>query len=215
VAETSVTIDFDQEQLNRVKADMSGIKNGANKVLNRSIAKTLTNVQADTVNRLFGTLNLKKGFIKNGDTKKRYHKGVKKFHSYPNITGKVYSIGVRVPLIYFGSPSQLKSGKGVNVKVLRSGSLTLLKHAFIATMKSGHASIFWRQKLFGRKWIKGYPYAAMADKPYKLPVEQLLGPRVQDFMAKKETILKIQANADYRLLFNMEHELDYMLDRLP
>lgn len=211
----SFTIDFNQAQLDRVKADMFGIKNGAEKVLNRSIAKTLVNVKTDTVDRLFAVLNLKKGFIRDGDTKKRYHKGVNTFHSYADVSGKVYSIGIRVPLIYFGSPTQLKSGAGVKVKVLKAGTLKLLPHAFIFMAKSGHKTIAWRQKLYGKKWIKGYPYAAMADKPYKLPVEQLLGPRVQDFMAKKEINLKIIGNADYRLMYNMEHELDYVLDRLP
>ena len=210
-----ITIKFNQVQLDRVKADMFGIKNGAEKVLNRAMAKTLTNVKTDTVNRLFAVLNLKKGFIRDGDTTKRYHKGVKTFHNRSAITGKVYSTGIRVPLIYFGSPTQLKSGAGVKVKVLRSGSLKLLKHAFIMVADSGHRSIFWRKKIFGRKWIRGYPYARMAKKPYKLPVEQLLGPRVQDFWAKKAINLAVLGNADHRLLVNMEHELEYMMSNLP
>lgn len=209
------TIKFDEAQLNRVKSDMFGIKNGAEKVLNRSIAKTLTNVKADTVNRLFALLNLKKGFIRDGDTTERYHKGVKTFHNRAAISGRVYSTGFQVPLIYFGSPTQLKSGAGVKVKVLKSGSLQLLKHAFIMTADSGHKSIFWRQKIMGRKWIRGYPYALMAKKPYRLPVKQLRGPKVQDFLAKKEVNLAILGNADHRLLVNLDHELDYMLDRLP
>ena len=214
MAANSVTIEFDENQLDRVKADMFGIKNGAKKVLNRSIAKTLGNVKADTVNRIFARVNLSKTFIRDGDTTNRYHKGIKIWHNRSTISGRVYSIGVRVPLIYFTGTKQLKSGM-VKAKVLRSGALKVIPHAFIATMKSGHASVFWRQKIMHRKFRPGYPYANMADKPYKLKIKQLYGPRVQDFIAHKLTLLKIQGNADYRLLFNMKHELDYELDRLP
>ena len=214
MADNSVTIEFDEDQLNRVKADMFGIKNGAKKVLNRSIAKTLGNVKADTVNRIFARVNLSKTFIRDGDTTNRYHKGIKIWHNRSTISGRVYSIGVRVPLIYFTGTKQLKSGM-VKAKVLRAGALKNIPHAFITTLKSGHKGVFWRKTIYHRKWIKGYPYAAMAEKPYKLPIEQRYAPRVQDFFANKLTLQKIQGNADYRLLFNMKHELDYELDRLP
>lgn len=214
MADNSVTIEFDENQLDRVKADMFGIKSGAKKVLNRSIAKTLTNVKTDTVNRIFARVNLSKGFIRDGDTTKRYHKGIKTWHNRSTISGRVYSIGVRVPLIYFTGTKQLKSGV-VKAKVLRSGALKVIPHAFITTLKSGHKGVFWRKTIYHRKWVKGYPYATMADRPYKLPMLQRYGPRIQDFFANKITLQKIQGNADYRLLFNMGHELDYELDRLP
>jgi len=214
VASSSFSIDFDESQLQRVQDDLSAIKNGAKRVLNRSIAKTLTNTKTDVVNRLYARVNLSKTFIRDGDTTKRYHKGVNTWHDTNAISGRVYTTGYRVPLIYFTGTKQLASGV-VKAKVLRSGSMKVLPHAFITTLKSGHKGVFWREKIFKRKWIKGYPYANMADKPFKFPIKQLRGPRVQDFLANKTMILQAQAYADYRLLFNTEHELDFELSKLP
>ena len=214
MASSSFSIDFDESQLQRVQDDLSAIKNGAKRVLNRSIAKTLTNTKTDVVNRLYARVNLSKTFIRDGDTTKRYHKGVNTWHDTNAISGRVYTTGYRVPLIYFTGTKQLASGV-VKAKVLRSGSMKVLPHAFITTLKSGHKGVFWREKIFKRKWIKGYPYANMADKPFKFPIKQLRGPRVQDFLANKTMILQAQAYADYRLLFNTEHELDFELRKLP
>jgi len=213
VASSSFSIDFDESQLQRVQDDLSAIKNGAKKVLNRSIAKTLTNTKTDVVNRLYARVNLSKTFIRDGDTAKRYHKGVKTWHDTNAISGRVYTTGYTVPLIYFTGTKQLASGV-VKAKVLRSGVMKVLPHAFITTLKSGHKGVFWRETIYKRKWVKGYPYAAMAQK-YKLPIKQLYGPRVQDFLASKTMILQAQAYADYRLLFNTEHELDFELSKLP
>jgi hypothetical protein len=118
-----------------------------------------------------------------------------------------------------------QTAKGVSVKVLRSGPRTILKHAFLATMKSGHVGVFWREEKVGtgkklwpatsRGWFGTLPRDP--DDPLgqlRLHLEHKTGPRVEDILADAGRWKNVEDKANARLIKNMDQEVTYELSRL-
>lgn len=85
-----------------------------------------------------------------------------------SLSANVTILPQRIPLIYFRGTRQTQ--RGVSIKVKPTGARTRLKHAFIATMDSGHTGVFERNldKQIKRK----------APKYSGLRIREKVGPQV-------------------------------------
>jgi hypothetical protein len=98
-----------------------------------AVNKTLTTVRAEAARRIAASYK-----IKTNEAKKslRIEKS-----SRNEVRGAVVASGQPIPLFAF-SARQTKKGVTVNV----TGKRKLMRHAFIATMKSGHKGVFIRSR---------------------------------------------------------------------
>ena len=213
----SITVKIDQSALERVRAALEGIKNGYENALVTSINKTLTTAKTQAAARIGNELNLKAARIKEDFTVKKAN--------YSDPSGALTATGEPVGLVNFGAN---KTQKGVTVKVKRSGSRSLLKHAFIS--KGSGASkaadgttkehVFWREYDGPRsktpKWmsirLKMFPYAALPKK-FRLPLERLTGPRIEDIFAQAKVLDPVTIQANTLFLSNVESKIDEILRR--
>jgi len=201
-------IHVDQNDLNQIKTMLSGIKNAVPRVTQRAVNRTLTGVRTDSTNEVAKVVALKKKVIRVSIkvTKLGRNGGA----AYVRCHGK------RLPLMAFGA-RELKSGKGVTVKVLKNSPRSLIKHAFITKMKSGHEGVFWRKNVHGwkRSNIKRpkKQYAKMPKK-YRLPMEELFSFAVPDVMGHGPTMAEIMRLAGIRLKKEVDQALNYELSKL-
>jgi len=201
-------IDINPAQIREVEAMFAGIGNSATKVLTRAINKTLTGVRTDMTDEAYQELNTTKTVIRSAVKINRA--------TWSDISGKCFRAGKPLSLSKFTGTAQ--RAKGVSVKVLRSGNRTILGHAFIATMRSGHVGVFWRKTDKVGTGTK----SLLADKSdygrlpehLRLPIKELYGPRVEDILAKAGRWKNVEDKANARLLKNMEQEIAYELSRL-
>lgn len=108
--------------------------------------------------------------------------------------------GLPIPLIEYGA-KQTKSGVSVRVK---SGRKTL-RHAFMATMKSGHTGVFERVG-------KGHKRVTKKGRSYMsgLPIKELYGPSIPDSLsneAVEKTLAKFIADKYPAIL---KHEIAWL-----
>jgi len=201
----TMQITISKRDLLSVEVALMGIQNGAVKALNRAINKSLTGVRTDKTNEAAKVLNMKKTDIRNAIKIGRA--------TWSKLTGVVSRTGRPVPLAKFKQTRQTK--KGVSVLVKTGGQRTILKHAFIATMRSGHVGVYWRED---REFVAtGAPaklparaYGALPEG-YRLPIKELYGPRVEDILAEAGVMARIIELANERMKKNLEYETNYML----
>ena len=117
------------------------------------------------------------------------------------------SSGFYIPLIRFGvRPSVPRHRKpptvGVSVEK-RRGSRSVYAGAFVARMKSGHVGVFRRTGESGRR-----------EKNYLEKIKALYGTPVPEMLKDREVRGQIADNARQRFEKNMNHEVDYLLQRM-
>ena len=207
-----INLQFDPGDIAKVNLLMGDIKNGVPKVMTRAINKTLAGVQTDAVKAIAIDLNLtqeriREDFYINNAT-------------YENLAGSVVAKGRPVNFASFSGTTETVSdyGGGVSVKIKKSGSRVRFKHAFIwnRPTKSGDEA----RTVFQREWHEWHsfrsrfsPWKKFGAK-YRLPLETLNGPRIEDEYAKDRVINNVQLEAKARLDANLEHELEYELSKL-
>lgn len=197
----------------KVMAMLAGVRDGAPKVLSRSINKTLNGVKTDSDKEIRSVITMKKS-----DVVKSF--SIPKKSTVKNLSAKFVCSDRPRSLIMF---SNTQRKKGISVKVLKSGSRTVLKHAFYTNIKNEKAeagSVKWiseRQAKWygagsGRKMQPSFA-ASLPDK-YRFPLKRLTGPRIADIMGKPTVLKKIQNQADERLHKNINQQLNYELSKL-
>jgi len=205
ISRAGFNIEIDRTSWLKAEAMLLGVKNGASRVIVRSVNKTLAGVRTDTVNEIREGVNVTATAIRKT---MRIDKATVSRMTARVTSKQKYGTG----LIHFGAR---QTAKGVTVQVLRRKSRSLVRHAFIASPKGGR-QVFWRGKkqfVGTRPFRKGFPYAAMPLK-YRLPIEKLWGPAIPDLMKHVPTFEAIERKAKARLDKNFSHELDYMLSKL-
>lgn len=100
--------------------------------------------------------------------------------------------GKPVPLISYGA-RQTKKGLAVHVKKSR----VILKHAFMARMRSGHGGIFVRKT------------------KKRLPIQELYSTRVSDVFKNTGFIPKLTHFAQGKFSHNFAHNMTYFLQHNP
>jgi len=195
------------------QADMAAVRNllgdladKYKSVMTTSINKTLTTARTQATARIANEINLKSSRIKQDFSIKKANFG--------DISGSLKATGEPVGLINFGAN---QTQKGVSVKVLKSSSRSLIKHAYIAA-RGSKEHVYWRKnRMPGTgKWPVGKKtninWRNVAPK-FKLPVERLTGPRIEDIFAKSEVLDPVTIQAQHVYLLNVETKIDEIIRR--
>jgi len=180
-------IRYDNDKIKRLERELAGFpRNSLPKVMSRSLNRTATEARTK-VSRVFSQkLGLKVKDIRERVTLLRA--------SYSKWMSAVKISRRRIPLIGF---SARQTKKGVTYK--KEGERILIRHAFKATMKSGHTGIF-KRKFSGR-----------------LPISELRGPSLaQVFVGAPEAADAIYRESMQRLSKNIHDQVRLILKaRLP
>jgi hypothetical protein len=176
-------VKFNSEEMAKFKKILTAINTGAELTLTRAINTSVKTILTQARVRIGNELNLKASRISKNLSFKNA--------SFGNLSGAVIGKGRPVGLVSYGAKryGSGKRGKGIQVKVLRSGGSSKLKHAFITTGKRGQAlSTDGNKHVFFRQ-IKG------GRKVSRYPLETLHGPRTTDIFASDKVLepLTIQA----------------------
>lgn len=200
----TISVHVNTRQMASLQMNLAAISGAGKLVTFRAVNKTLPGVRTDAVQEIYNILNL---------TKTRIRQDFKIYKATWNgWPGRVKAVGIPVGLASFGAR---QTKKGVSVKVLRSGSRTLLKHAFIATQKrldqSTYKNVYWRS---WNKTRTGPAAGRFYPKKYRTPVERLEGPRIEDIFARDSVLDAVEKKADVRLSKNLDYELTRFLKTL-
>lgn len=189
-----------------VKTMFAGVKGAYKRVVMRSINKTLTNTRVFAVKEIGKDLNLTPARIKLDFHEDRAF--------MTRIRGRLFSTGGPISLTTYRGTRQLKAG--VKIRVHKSKSATLLKHAFIESKGSGSGApqVFWRRWEGTRAKIRpGFSYARLPQR-YKYPLERLTGPRIEDEYSKDKVINPVMKYAGERFVINLDAQVKYELSKL-
>lgn len=209
---TSFNLKFDEGDLLKVNLLMGEVKNGVPKVMTRAINKTLVSTRSIAVKTIAIDLNLTQERIRQDF----YLNNA----SYENVSGSVTAKGKPVNLATFQGTTETVSdfNGGVSVKVKKTGARVRLKHAFlwVRPTKAGDEA----RTAFQREWHEYYtfksrfsPWKQFGPK-YRLPVETLTGPRIEDEYASPRVLNNVLIETKPVLDANLDHELQYELSRL-
>lgn len=225
----SFQIKIDENDLKTVRGMLADIKGAGNRVIVRSINKTLTGVKTDAADELCKVLNFTE-------------KGVKKTFAISkakqdDISGFFASTGKPVPLIEFIGTRQ--TNKGVSVQIRKNRPRKVIPGTFITTVKnvikktgeeSNHTGVFWREwhgigkirtkfevKANRAGWIwsekkQRFIPTGWMDDIYRFKIKQRFGPRISDYL-NGMIMEKVMAKAGQRLKDNIDHETDYELSK--
>lgn len=226
-------IEINQSDFLGVKKILSELSGDEQKLASvRAINKTMTGVRTDGTKMLTDYYALTASEIRDSWKVSQCR--------FKDPNGVVSTSGTFIRLIKYGA-RQLQSG--VSVKVLKSGGRKIVKHAFIAKMRSDQKV----EQVYRRKWhddkhantassleqsmaTKGYVWskrhkrwipAKWMDKfqtegefRFRLPVRALYGPRIQDYLTDSVHIKLLTDMAGERLTNNMRHEVEYLINKL-
>lgn len=196
-----MSINISSSDMQAIQNMLSDVKNGAKKAVTKALNKTATTTKVQVKKRLGQEINLKASRIDQDLSIKKA--------SYDNMSASVKAVGEPVGLINFAG-KQLK--QGVRVKVYKSGTSKVLKHAFIAK-RGSKDHLFWRKYNGQRKPIKPNLAYGKLPKKYRQPVERLTGPRIEDVLAKDEILNAVNNDAGNLLAENLSKEVDEVLRR--
>jgi hypothetical protein len=207
-------ITIDKTDLLSVESSMKAIKAGAPDAIRFATNNTLSTTKTATSKEIRNHVTAKATAVNKTLTIKKMFKS--------DMSANITCTGKPLPLISY-QVSQVV--RGVNVKVLVSGSKKLVEHAFIATMKSSHKGVFWRTDT-RRGTSKRFPVGKRTAIPpprarsgyeiahgignFQLPIHELYGPRVPDVLTKESVMTPILLEAAQYL----EKRLDYHIDQL-
>lgn len=197
----------------RVERVVSDIRNGYEKVVSTAINKTAKTTKVQSKARIGNELNL---------SAKRIDKNITiKKASYAKLSGAVVSKGKPVGLIQF---SPIQKNTGISVKVLRSGTRKIVKHAFIAKGKGTSTTEHMYMRKYnwdggapGRRFARGrrHPNVGWGKMPEKFSykIMRLTGPRIEDIFAKQKVIEPITIQANKLLADTANKEIGKVIER--
>jgi len=187
---TSLKLEMDPGDIAKVRLMLGALSKSGDTVIKQAVNKTLTGVRTDTTNEVSKVITPTKTKIRSTITVNKMSAG--------DGNAFVKCKGGPLNLINFKAR---QTKKGVTVQVLKSGGRSLLKHAFIQTMKNGAKLVMWRKRVNG-KMVARYPIKALTSMA------------IPDVMGHKPTMDEILSLADIRLKKNLNDRLDYELSKL-
>ena len=198
---------MDKSDIAKVRLMLGALSTTADKVIQQSINRTLTGVRTDSTNEVSKVITPTKTSIRKTMT-------VNKMTS-SNGNAFVKCVGGPLNLVEFKAR---QTQKGVTVQVKKSGGRSLIKHAYIATMKNGKKLVLWRKdkKHVGiAKWDKAnkQKYGRMPVK-YRFPVKALSSFAIPDVMGYPKTMDEILRLGGVRLKKNLNARLNYEMSKL-
>lgn len=199
-----ITIRINADDMARVKKSLAGIPGAADRVCMRAINDGLAGMKTDASTEIRSVIVLSKSAVD------ATFKTVKA--SVTSLSGVFASTGSPVPLIEYGAR---QTTKGVSVQVKRGNPRSVVVGAFIATMKSGHKGVFWREwhQAIRKPVNRNIPYGKLPKK-YRLPISQRYGPRVPDILSNEPVMTAVLKKADDRMHTNIDRQINYELSKL-
>jgi hypothetical protein len=216
-------IKMDETDRINVEKMLAGLKGAGTKVTVRAVNKTLSGVKTDASAAIRVVVTAQKKAV--DETFKISKASEARPSAYIASTGKPLAL-----IDYSARQTQ----KGVSVQVRKDRPRKVVRSAFIASMKSGHKGVFWRQwhhswtmrpnfskadqqiarsGYFWSEKMKRFLPAAMLAKKYRLPIKERFGPRIPDIMSNDPVMKSILAKSDDRLHKNLMHETEYELSK--
>jgi len=203
MANQPISVHVDNQSLYNVRTMLSGLADAVPKITQMAVNKAISGVKTDATNEVAAVITATKTKIREAITTRKMTS--KNSHAYVRCEGKPLG------LIHFGAR---QTKKGVTVKVLRSEPRGLIKHAYIATMKSGHKGVFWRDWTGTRRPVKpGRAYGALPRK-YRLPMSERYSLAVPNVLGYPPTIRAVLDLAGPRLEKEMATALKYYMSKL-
>ena len=204
----SGTVKVDAEKLAEAKRALSEIKNGIETALMRSINRALSTANTEAARGIAAEVNLTQKVIKQNFSLTQA--------AISRLTGKFRSSGRPVPLINYGAR---QTNTGVSVQVKKARPRKVLPYTFLATMGSGHQGVFQRKRHRGEgkpigntaKLFMNFP--ANWPKQYRLPIEEMFGPRVEDILSNDPVLNPVLDEAGKTINERLEHETEYILEK--
>jgi len=201
-----MSVELKQTDVAAVKSLLGDLKGKYKTVMTTSINKALTTARTQATARIGNELNLKAARIKQDFSIKKANFG--------DISGSLKATGEPVGLVQFGAKSV---NKGVSVKVLRASSRSLVKHAYIAS-RGSKEHVYWRKnRVAGTgKWPVGQKTRApwkLIPARYRVPVERLTGPRIEDIFASSRVLDPVSIQAQHVYLQNVDAKITDILRR--
>lgn len=199
-----ITIKINAEDMAKVKKALAGVSGAVDRVCMRAINDGLVGMKTDASAEIRSVITLKKSTVD------ATFKTVKA--SVTSLSGVFASTGKPVPLIEYGAR---QTTKGVSVQVKRGNPRSVVVGAFIATMKSGHKGVFWREwhQAIRKPVNRNIPYGKLPKK-YRLPISQRYGPRVPDILSNEPVMAAVLKKADDRMHTNIDRQINYELSKL-
>lgn len=182
------------------------------KVTSRAINRVIDQARAVAVKEIRKRYNINPKFLKDkiGDKENRYNalKVWKASSKNPTATLKAY--GKPIPLIAF--PSK-QTSEGVEVSVFK-GRSQVIKGAFLATMKSGHTSVFGRGDYRGNKFIPRNKRVRKWPKPDN-PITRLSTTSVRSAISTPGIISMMDKTVHDKFALRLERDIKFLLSKTP
>lgn len=208
MAET-IEIRPDPAAVRAAEQELGALASHMPEVLRTSINKAVRDTASLVTTILFNEVNVQRNNIRKRITEEKATK--------TKLFGKVKILNRPIGLINFGARDTRKgkqrgsrkpgSGRGVIARFYRSGAETRLRHAFIATGKSGNRHVWLRDKAFGEKAARsGY------SKRFPMSVVQGLS-LARVFYDKPEFDRLTQLNIAAKLNQYIPSQVKYVLSK--
>lgn len=206
-------ITMTNEQIDRVDALLSSVKNGTKVVFNNAINRSVDSVRTEANRQISDKYNISKSDIR------AHHNIHLKKSNVNNLQGEVLYSGSKIPLIRFGvSNKSPNSGKSLRVTVLKGAGGGEFTNAFVAKMRSGHVGIFERingTQMNSRQSKKGninkHTQAIGADYPNKSR-DQFYGPSVSEMVGAARVRDSIEQRAQEVFHNRVNHEINRIIN---
>jgi len=178
-----IEIKYDDAKLKQLERTLSGIPRALPRVMSRGLNRTATSARTQVARQLSQLTGLGVSAVR---------KRIKMSKaSYSNWRSTIPISSKRMPLIEFKAK---QTRKGVTYK--REGSRILIRHAFLATMPSGHRGVFKRKT------------------SARLPIAELRGPSLgQVFSDAQDEANRIYRESLERLEKNIMDQVNLILQR--
>jgi len=200
-----------QSEVEAVLNKFQGVlRSELSKATARSINRVVSMARTSAIREIRRTYNIKPKYFREriGDKENRYN-ALKAWKASPNnLTATLKAYGKPIPLVAF----PIKEDKtGISVSVFKGKSVHL-KGAFMATMKSGHTSVFGRGK-----YNKGvFDYRNKRLRPYPvpdLPITQYLSTSLRAAVVQPSVLDAMKVRVEKELPKRLEHEVAYLLSK--
>ena len=203
------TVTVDNSDLTDMRRMIETFRGGSKIVIVRATNDALSGVKTQSAKLIGAKVTAKAAEIKK-------HFAVKKM-TFAQMSAVIDCTGKPLALAKY-SVNKVKSG--VSAKVKKANARKIIKHAFIATMKSGHKGVYWREdKRRGRVWPVGKPRRVPTWKSphpgeiYRLDLHELYGPPIPEIYNDPEIIGPTMTDANARLQARLKYHTDRLFER--
>jgi hypothetical protein len=207
----SVTID--NSDLAEMRKMIETFKGGSPIVIIRATNDTLSGVKTQSAKLIGAKVTATAKTIK-------AHFKVKKMYK-ADMSAVIDCTGKPLALIkYSAKEIKSKTSRGIRARILKAKGSTIIDHAFIATMTSGHKGAYWRVDNRRGKdwpvkrarrvqpWEKGHKYAK-----FRLPIHELYGPPIAEIYNDPDIINPVMTDANTKLQARLEYHTGRLIEQ--